>query len=1003
MQNPEDRAREPLSDKSETPDQPLDLGQRICARYGCSPGVISTGVGPGLARQVVQFSERLPLLQTLHQRWKTDGVMSARPTGPVWLRALSSSKSKESAKPVVARVASKASAGGLSTELPASTAIRPQRVSSDLTAEGHIRRTTSHPKDQLHTDSLSAPESSRFPQESRHVERTDPALNTNVTALTDVAGLTGDAGSDAPILPNALHSAIATGGSRVAHPENAVASTVALTISDMHISQAPIAEMPHRSGDAALSDSHTAHDGVSAIPVRSTERAPDSQMLCADATVQMKEAAIASKKVLKVPTEHVTQTPSSKLISSSGDKAGTFSRMLPAVSSAAAVTGEGSAQAAQSATEGITHDSGDNIRGRQIRRTVRNKDGNENRAADLTAGVSRSDPPKTTRPAAGGDRKSSEAARGKHLDASISSQPQMGAPIFLRHTGGAQSRVNRQTVVAPDKGKASDAFVPVPLRTSELGSTVSRSKAEVTRSVTPILPRTQLTDNARQPGIQRVRILSNDAPSPARESFEETGPGMSRGFTRLRDQPDSLKPIVPADHSVAAGQVSANPPYVQREAMTSTPHLSEYSMHGSAVEDTAFRQDEQATISSSTTEGGPLESSAGSKANATVHRPNNGDVGVGADGGANLVQRYAENSITNSRPTTSLNESGKESVIHPHPLSSSPVRDQPDSLKPIVPADYSVAAAQVSVNPLYVQRKATMSAPYPNKNSGYMSGGEDTVFRQNEQAEVSSSTPEGGDLAQRYSENSTTNSGPTTSLNESGKTSVIHSYSLPLTPATVKPVVLASRIHTRGADVVESLGVSYGSTTPAKEVRRAQAEEAAVTTAVEASTSSQLIEASRRADTDEALEHRQNILPAKQFLGQPRSSITPDASPLLHRTIRNDDAIAVSFPNLSSAPKGFGKSEVTHHVERRADGASLWLQPTQGVTPSRSNSNVVQRSTASSAGGTSAQQASGLPSLPSSGTQTSQSLPPGDIAQLANRVYDLLVRRLATEKQRKGL
>jgi hypothetical protein len=49
-----------------------------------------------------------------------------------------------------------------------------------------------------------------------------------------------------------------------------------------------------------------------------------------------------------------------------------------------------------------------------------------------------------------------------------------------------------------------------------------------------------------------------------------------------------------------------------------------------------------------------------------------------------------------------------------------------------------------------------------------------------------------------------------------------------------------------------------------------------------------------------------------------------------------------------------------------------------------------------------------LPSLPataSAGSQTSQtsSTPANvDIRQLANRVYDLLVRRLASERQRQG-
>jgi hypothetical protein len=30
-------------------------------------------------------------------------------------------------------------------------------------------------------------------------------------------------------------------------------------------------------------------------------------------------------------------------------------------------------------------------------------------------------------------------------------------------------------------------------------------------------------------------------------------------------------------------------------------------------------------------------------------------------------------------------------------------------------------------------------------------------------------------------------------------------------------------------------------------------------------------------------------------------------------------------------------------------------------------------------------------------------LPPGDLAELTNRVYELLVRRLAAEKQRRGI
>jgi hypothetical protein len=67
MQNPTGQSEEPASGGSRTSVQDFDLGRKIYARYGNSPGVIPTGIG--LASQVLRFSDRLPMLHSLHQRW----------------------------------------------------------------------------------------------------------------------------------------------------------------------------------------------------------------------------------------------------------------------------------------------------------------------------------------------------------------------------------------------------------------------------------------------------------------------------------------------------------------------------------------------------------------------------------------------------------------------------------------------------------------------------------------------------------------------------------------------------------------------------------------------------------------------------------------------------------------------------------------------------------------------------------------------------------------------
>src|SRR6266851_5450490 len=68
MQNHSDHPKV-FGDDAGTAGVVLTLGDQIYSRYGSSPGVLSLGIGPGLAGRIAQFANRLPLLSRLQQRW----------------------------------------------------------------------------------------------------------------------------------------------------------------------------------------------------------------------------------------------------------------------------------------------------------------------------------------------------------------------------------------------------------------------------------------------------------------------------------------------------------------------------------------------------------------------------------------------------------------------------------------------------------------------------------------------------------------------------------------------------------------------------------------------------------------------------------------------------------------------------------------------------------------------------------------------------------------------
>jgi hypothetical protein len=97
----------------------MDLGRRIYARYRFSPGVVQLEPGSGVANDVLGFSDRLPLLHILHQRWSLDRASFPILDNPIWLRLRSQLSSPER-HTMVARVAASHPPAALPMGPPAS-------------------------------------------------------------------------------------------------------------------------------------------------------------------------------------------------------------------------------------------------------------------------------------------------------------------------------------------------------------------------------------------------------------------------------------------------------------------------------------------------------------------------------------------------------------------------------------------------------------------------------------------------------------------------------------------------------------------------------------------------------------------------------------------------------------------------------------------------------------------------------------------------------------------
>ncbi len=157
-------------------------------------------------------------------------------------------------------------------------------------------------------------------------------------------------------------------------------------------------------------------------------------------------------------------------------------------------------------------------------------------------------------------------------------------------------------------------------------------------------------------------------------------------------------------------------------------------------------------------------------------------------------------------------------------------------------------------------------------------------------------------------------------------------------------------------------------------------------------------------------DHRVDPGLSTSFVRQPLVSSNAEiASVLLRKVVQHRDVTMAESPSRVSTPGPVvpGNSTTRDRVWARTELALAQPKLNQAtinheIPNSQGSMNRLLRSAANSTsveGG----QAASLPSLSAKSGSTPQSVSGVDLGQLTNRVYEMLVRRLASEKQRRGL
>jgi len=871
----------------------MDLGQRIYTRYGRSPGVISLELGSGLARDIFRFSNRLPLLQTLQQRWNIDRVPFSTLTNAVWLRAVSTPVPVKS-HTLSARITAVPAAAGQPANPPSVVASQEPQLPTDPHVE--------------HTSRLvPSPEASQTIHGARSESGSIQDIRSHGAAPSagtqpDISGVSADGTTGTTGAPG--EKASTTAPVNLPSPVNDKTSPAQVHRSGEIVSHervqeiAVVNEATQRVHGDAKTSTQPSPQHLFTLPMTGDENMPSRAQRHAflplpggaqlGPAIFLRQAKGSLSRAKQVPAIAAEGKPPGTSSEAGSWLSTSKSESLPALGSqeiARSVTFE------QASFDGIaTGTAAPELLQRRLTPTFRSGTDTSSTASplhgatgDIVSGV-------------GERRDSSTRSNKKNAFKANSSSP------------NAEQILTREI----------DSSPPTP------GSVAS--PLVLSHSEAPILHRSgprELVNSSRQAPTIPVSVGPSAAVETAGKASEEADVLPSTLVHRASDHAHYATPVVSADHARAASGRSAVAPFVQRVA----PSSASSRMDNRNVPLPADFHAGPASISPSPAEGGrtrPVKPPVVRNADVVIHR---------AEAGVTAAPIRSESGLAATQPELATNvKAGMNSgsaivhrtkswappdqlerkvVVHADPKPSASTGAQP-----IVQARYSVQQESGST-----QAAAVGSEPYASQ-----------VQRLTEPPETANSLDAPG------------------VLQASGDVARAV-LSLP-TPAATQSIS-GARMYPQGVTLPNPAGQ----------------------------------------------------LPVLRRYPQNSSPPAPTVPKRWPGTTVASASPATTLGNVSRHVSPPGASHITHALWRRAAEEASPTELNPPVAPSPARFNPVQRaaattgSSAASAGGTTP----ALPSLSGGNNQRSLALPPGELARLTNRVYELLVRRLAAEKQRRGL
>ena len=1008
MQNRTDQSNEGLSGEFSVPDQTLELGRKIYSRYGNSPGLISLGLGPGWARRVVQFSDRLPLLHILRQRWSQDRLQFPISTSPLWFRVFAPSKSVEQPSPgglSIVHPALQGSQAGISAvELSASNFGSPQG-SSSCSRGSKVEADSGHavppgPAGQIHLPTRSAMDRvSRVHNASTPLERKNLTENHH--------GIQAEAGGD--VRSGSAPAPADMAGSPVLRAEPEGDKAVRTRVST---------EVTEAIGPTA--SPLTVQNGTTLPPSRASSESCQVTMMREPGSTTAAAGMIG--KSSSASTSQVQRKAESKL---------SFQ------TTTAAPTAGASSQVPQSSPGAATRESSNSL-------TVEGSQGVKvSHPSQAQVG-----PPIFWRQAGALSRTKQQSA---------------GSPETYR-AGGSP------TIDSPSKASKPESRPASRMPSQEMGVFGGDRKAtDVRRAMTPRQQEVILTNGLQPQAIvgKQNSVTDSGALPAAEKTFEHSDLRLSPARFRDPDQAPGEGAVVVGEYSSAKpiGESTALPLVQRRETVFVSPPR-ESSKPGIAAESVSRRVELLAGEAVSRASKGDTVAlsvgpSAAPRADVDANQPRG--TGLPGDCGSNLMQRSPYNPIRHQgerdippivqRQATVLPSHGTESSsARTTTQGASQPMDSPTG-KTVIPAlnsdgvssnqpsgtgspAFGVTSSLVPMRmkssaehqerplaPLFVQRIETILRSPQNesfdagtaevaphryespagqprisalKPDGVLSAGSsatgsaDAILNQ-PVGTGSLASSLGSTLVQRHTDSLITRRGKFAArASEAQETPVVRPRFTPAASLEARSVVLArKKIQPQGGGggTLRTEVLPQIMTSPTQGVRCARTEEQTTTA---------------------AMDEVPTISKANPAQSQsPERGVFPDAGsaiPVLRRTARETSSGDVmGYPPAGKGSVSLsGSSDIRYPTWRRTDMTSTQSGINHGVTRSAANLNVVQRSAAVSPSNMGVQTPAALPSLPDGTRPTSQALPSGDLTQLANRVYELLVRRLASEKQQRG-